>query len=155
MYILVDVIIIAFLCIALGGASIPLDFVINSNPVVVWLGNALGSVLSAIFVIYIANKLTSKKKPTKNNRRSLTNKIANLIEQGQNNKKLIKTRDMINKYGMRIFSLICPIFPGVLFATVAVYAFGLDKKQYLYWMPIGVVLVSGFYVFGFWFTLIH
>ena len=34
---------IAVLCILIGAASIPVSFTVNSSPVIVWLGNALGS----------------------------------------------------------------------------------------------------------------
>ena len=56
----VDILKIAVLCIVAGAASIPVSFGVNSSPVIVWLGNALGSLASAIVVIYIGDRLTSR-----------------------------------------------------------------------------------------------
>lgn len=52
---------IAVMCTVLGGASIPLSFNVNSNPIVVWFGNALGSLISAVVVIYIGNRIIDKR----------------------------------------------------------------------------------------------
>ncbi len=149
-----EIIKIAILCIVIGGASIPIAFTISTNPAVVWVGNALGSVLSALFVIYVANKITDKKQEEKMQKKRFTKKIVMVFEEGDDNKKVQKASVLINKHGLRIFSLLCPIFPGVLISTVAVYALDLDKKTYLRWMPVGVVLVSGFYVFSYWLAFV-
>lgn len=149
-----EIIKIAILCIVIGGASIPIAFTISTNPAVVWVGNALGSVLSALFVIYVANKITDKKQEEKMQKKRITKKIVMVFEEGDDNKKVQKASVLINKHGLRIFSLLCPIFPGVLISTVAVYALDLDKKTYLRWMPVGVVLVSGFYVFSYWLAFV-
>lgn len=154
MKLIANVTVIAILCILLGGASIPVAFIVTRNPFVVWFGNALGSVLSVLLIIYVANAITGGGKQDPKKRNFITKKIVNFIEDGHKNKTVVKSRNMINKYGMRIFSLVCPIFPGVLVATVAVYLFDLDKKQYLRWMPVGLVLLSGIYVFAFWLTFL-
>lgn len=155
MSVFADIIVIALLCIVLGGASIPIDFTINTNPVIVWIGNALGSVLSALFVIYIANKITDRTKTAKLKKKFLTRKIVTVMEEGDDNKKIAEASVMINKHGLRVFSLFCPIFPGVLIATAAVYMLRLDTKIYLRWMPVGVILVSGFYVFSYWLAFVR
>ena len=147
---LLDIIWIALLCIFIGGASIPIAFTVNSDPAVVWVGNALGSLISALIVIKIANKLSNKDDDSKLKKRRYTRKIVTVFEEGDDSKHVRKASIMINKHGLRIFSLICPIFPGVLISTAAVYALNLDKKLYLKWMSAGVVLVSGFYVFSYW-----
>lgn len=149
-----DIIKIAVLCIVIGGASIPVAFTISSDPVIVWTGNALGSLLSAIFVIYVANKITDKDEEKKFAKKRFTKKIVTVFEQGDDNKKVKKASIIINRHGLKLFSLFCPIFPGVLLATVAVYALDLDKKIYLRWMPAGVILVSGFYVFSYWLAFV-
>lgn len=150
-----SVIKIAFLCIVFGGVSIPISFTVSSSPFVVWIGNALGSVLSALFVIYIGDKITDKKEEEKLAKKRFTKKIVTVFEEGDDNKKVQKVRIIINKHGLRIFSLLCPIFPGVLISTVAIYVLNLDKKLYKRWMFTGVVLVSGFYVFSYWFAFVR
>ena len=52
---------IAVLCVVIGAASIPVSFGVNSNPFIVWLGNALGSLFSAVVVIYVGDHLTSER----------------------------------------------------------------------------------------------
>jgi len=141
---------IAALCIVIGGASIPISFTINSSPVIVWLGNALGSLLSAIFVIYVGERVTDKKFMKKISRWRLGRKVSATFNEGQSNKRIINVRKSINKHGLKLFALFCPIFPGVLISTSAVYLLGLDKKIYKRWMFVGVVFVSGIYVFGYW-----
>jgi predicted Na+-dependent transporter len=56
-----DLIKIALLCVVIGGASIPASFTINDSPTVVWIGNALGSLFSAIVVICISNRITNQR----------------------------------------------------------------------------------------------
>jgi hypothetical protein len=141
---------IAALCIVIGSASIPVSFTINSSPIIVWLGNALGSALSAIFVIYVGNRLTDKKFMKKISRWRLGRKVSNTFTEGQTNKRVAKIRRSINKHGLKLFALFCPIFPGVLVSTAAVYLLDLDKKTYKRWMLCGVIFVSGIYVFGYW-----
>jgi formate/nitrite transporter FocA (FNT family) len=138
----------------IGGASIPISFTINSSPVIVWLGNALGSVLSAIFVIFVGNRVTDKKFMKKISKWRLGRKVSKTFTEGQTSPRVAKVRKNINKHGLRIFALFCPIFPGVLISTSAVYLLGLDKKTYKRWMLAGVVFVSGIYVFGYWLIFI-
>jgi hypothetical protein len=145
---------IAGLCIIIGSASIPISFTINSSPIIVWLGNALGSLLSAVFVIFVGNRLTDKKFMKKISRWRLGRKVSNTFTQGQDNTRVVKVRKSINKHGLKLFSLFCPIFPGVLISTSVVYLLDLDKKTYKRWMFGGVVFVSGIYVFGYWWIFV-
>jgi len=145
---------IAVLCIVLGGASIPISFHVNSNPWIVWLGNGLGSLLSAVVVIYIAGKIKNKKFEEKVSKRRMGKKIVTVFEQGEDNKSVKKATLIINKHGLRVFSFFCPIFPGVLVSTAAVFILDLDKSLYKKWMFAGVFAASGFYVFGYWWTII-
>lgn len=146
---------IALLCIAAGAASIPLSFGINSNPIIVWLGNALGSLASALVVIYIGERLTSDTFKSKVSKRRFGRKIVTVFEEGDDNKKILKVRVLINKHGLRAFSFLCPIFPGVLISTAAVYFFDLDRSMYKRWMIAGIFFASGAYVFAYWFTFVR
>jgi membrane protein DedA with SNARE-associated domain len=151
---IINIIHIAILCIIFGGLSIPLSFHVTDSFFAVWAGNALGSFLSAAVVIYVGDRITDKKEEEKLSKRRLTKKIVNVFEKGDENKKIKKARIIINKHGLRFFSLFCPLFPGVLLSTVAVYALDLDKKIYKKWMFAGVVLISGVYVFLYWHTFV-
>lgn len=146
---------IAFLCIVIGSASIPIAFTINSNPFIVWFGNALGSVLSALVVIFIANRITDSRFKKKVSRWRVGNKVVTLYDESQKNKKVDKAGIFIDKHGLRIFSLLCPIFPGVTISTIVVYVLDLDKHIYKKWMLSGVFFVSGAYCFGYWFIFLH
>jgi hypothetical protein len=145
---------IAALCILGGAASIPLSFGINSNPVVVWLGNALGSLISALVVIYIGERLTSDRIKNKVGKRRFGKKIVTVFEEGEDNKKVLRVRILINRHGLRVFSFLCPIFPGVLISTSAVYLFDLDRKIYKRWMIAGIFFASGAYVSIYWWTFV-
>jgi formate/nitrite transporter FocA (FNT family) len=149
-----DILRISILCILIGGASIPVSFGINSSPVVVWLGNALGSLFSAVVVIYIGNRITDEKFKKRISKRRMGAKIVKTYDEGTNNKSVGKAQRYINKHGLKIFSLICPIFPGVLVSTVAVFVLNLDKDIYKRWMFTGVIVVSGIYVFGYWWIFV-
>lgn len=146
---------IACLCIVMGGASIPVAFTISSNPFVVWFGNALGSLISALVVIYISNRITDEKFKNKIRRWRIGRKVVTTYDESGNNVKVSKVRITINKHGIRLFGLLCPIFPGVLLSTIAVYALGLNRKTYTRWMLVGVFLTSGVYVFAYWLALNH
>jgi membrane protein DedA with SNARE-associated domain len=139
---------IALLCIVIGSASIPVSFTINNSPWVVWLGNALGSLLSALVVVYIGDRITDEKFKARMSKRRIGRKIVKVFDEGNRNKHIIKATKSINKHGLRLFALICPIFPGVTISTAAVYILNLDRRTFKKWMFIGVVLVSGAYVFG-------
>ncbi len=138
------------LCIVLGGASIPISFQVDSSPIIVWLGNALGSLISAFVVIYIGNRVTDERFKDKISKREVGKKVVGVFEEGDDNKKVAKARIIIDRHGLRIFSFLCPIFPGVLIATVAVYILDLDKAIYKKWMFTGIFFASGIYVFGYW-----
>jgi len=152
---LFDIFQIAFLCIIIGGASIPVSFTVNSNPFVVWIGNALGSLVSAVVVIYIANRITNARFKKKISKHRVGKKIVTAFDEGEDNKKAQTASSFINKHGLRLFSLVCPIFPGVLISTVVVYALNLDKKTYVRWMLAGVFFVSGGYVFAYWWAFVR
>jgi hypothetical protein len=145
-----DIIQIAFLCIIMGCVSIPVSFTINSSPGVVWLGNALGSVLSALFVILVSERITGDRFKGRLSHTRAGQKIVKLFDEGSQNHEMVKARSFINKQGLRIFSLLSPIFPGVFISTVTVYLLGLDTKTYRRWMLAGVFFVSGAYVYGYW-----
>ena len=124
MTVFLDILAIALLCIVLGGASIPIAFTITDDPVTVWAGNALGSVISAVAVIIIMNKLTNKDNEEKLKKKKFTRKIVTVFEEGDDNKKVKKATIMINKHGLRVFSLVSsqlfsssprrrPIKPGI------------------------------------------
>lgn len=145
---------IAILCVLIGGASIPVSFGINSSPSVVWIGNALGSLFSAVVVVYIGEHITNEAYKKRISKRRIGKKVVKTFDEGQTNRGVIKARKIINKRGLKIFSLVCPIFPGVLVSTAAVYLLDLDKRTYKRWMFCGVVFVSGIYVFGYWWLFV-
>jgi hypothetical protein len=152
---LLDLIKITGLCIVAGAASIPISFGVSTNPIIVWLGNALGSLLSALFVIYVAGRITDKKFEKKISKHRAGKKIVTVFAEGDDNKKVQKASLLINKHGLRIFSFLCPIFPGALIGTVAVYILGLDIRIYKFWLILGIFFASGFYVFGYWMTFVR
>ncbi len=152
---LVDIIKIGILCIFIGGASIPVSFQINSSPVIVWAGNALGSLLSAIVVVYIGDRITNERFKKKVGKHRVGKKIITIFDEGDSNMRVEKAKQSINKRGLKTFSLICPIFPGVAVSTVAVYLLKLDTKTYKKWMFGGVCFVSGLYVFGYWWLFVR
>lgn len=152
---IVDILVIAVYCIVMGGASIPICFEINSNPLIVWTGNALGSLLSAMVVIYIGNRITNKRFEKKMSEKPMGKKIVTVFEEGDDNTKVKKATLFINKHGLRVFSFITPIFPGVLVSTVAVYILDLDKHIYKRWMFAGIFFASGLYVLGYWFAFVR
>lgn len=141
---------IAILCIAAGAASIPISFGINSSPFIVWLGNAMGSLLSALVVIFIGDRLASDEFRRRVGKHRYGRKITLVFDQGDDNKKVVQARTFINRHGLRIFAFLCPIFPGVLISTTAVYIVGLDKKTYKRWLFAGIFFASAVYVFGYW-----
>ncbi len=145
---------IAILCVVLGGASIPLSFQIHSSPVVVWIGNALGSLISAIVVVYLSERITSSKFKKKISKRRMGRKVVTVFDEGEDNQKVVKARFFIDKHGLRIFSFLCPIFPGVLLSTAAVYILDLDKQIYKKWMFGGIFFASAAYVFGYWWLFV-
>src|SRR3954471_16712684 len=107
---IVQILKIAILCIVLGGASIPFSFNVSSNPVIVWIGNALGSLASALVVIYIGNRIADKN--FKGSNRRIGKKIVKVFDEGEKNAKVAKAGGMIDKHGLRLFSFFTPIFPG-------------------------------------------
>ncbi len=144
---------IAVLCIILGGASIPFAFGIDNNPYVVWIGNSLGSLVSAFVVIYIAERISDDRFKRRVQRYRIGNKVVTVMDTGESNTKVVKARSFINKHGLKFFALVCPIFPGALLSTITVYTLGLDKRTYKIWLVPGIFLVSGLYVFGYWYTI--
>lgn len=152
--VILQIIHIAILCVICGVASIPLSFNVNSSPWVVWLGNALGSLFSAVMVIYIGNRITNQRFKDKVSKRRAGRKVVKAFDEGQESKSVVKAGSFINKRGLKLFSLLCPIFPGVLVSTVAVFILNLDQKIYKRWMFAGVIFVSGAYVFGYWWIFV-
>ena len=150
-----DILKIALLCILIGAVSIPASFNVNSSPVIVWFGNALGSLFSVAAVVYIGERITDEKFKEKAKKRRMGEKIVKTFDEGNRNKNVVLARDFINKRGLKIFSLICPIFPGTLIATTAVYLLDLDKNIYKRWVTAGVFLASGVYVFGYWWLFVR
>lgn len=149
-----DILRIAVQCIVFGSVSIPLSFEVNSSPIIVWLGNALGSLISALVVIFIANRLSNEQFKAKVRKTRVGRKILKTFDEGQDNKKAVKARGFINKHGLKVFSFLCPIFPGVLLSTVVVYLLDLDKKVYKHWMVAGIFFASGAYVFSYWWIFV-
>lgn len=145
---------IAILCVVIGSASIPISFTINNSPWVVWFGNALGSLFSAAVVIYISERITSDKFKNRISKTRIGRKVVKVFDQDNDTKSVDKARGFINKHGLRIFGLLCPIFPGVLISTATVYLLQLNKRIYIKWMLTGVFFVSGAYVFGYWFAFV-
>jgi len=151
----IDILKIAVLCIIFGTVSIPVSFTVNVNPVIVWFGNALGSLLSALVVILIANRVTNEKFKSKASRFRVGKKVVTIFDEGEQNQKVKKASNLINKHGLKLFSFLCPIFPGVFISTAAIYLLGLDRKTYIRWMMIGVFFASGAYVLSYWWIFIR
>ena len=150
----IDIVKIAVLCIVFGSVSIPVSFTVNANPVIVWLGNAIGSLLSALVVILIANHITNDEFKDKIRRFRIGKKVVTIFDEGDQNQKVKKASNLINKHGLKIFSFLCPIFPGVFISTSAVYLLGLDRKTYKRWMIGGIFFASGAYVFSYWWIFV-
>jgi hypothetical protein len=151
---LFNIIKIAVLCIVIGAASIPVSFTIDTSPWIVWVGNALGSLVSAAFVIFVGNRITDTRFKKKLSKRRIGKKVVYTFDEGQGNKHVVKAGGLIDKHGLKLFSLLCPIFPGVLISTVAVYVLNLDREVYKRWMFAGVIFVSWGYVFGYWYLFV-
>ena len=150
-----DIIKIAGLCVIVGSASIPLSFGVNSSPVIVWLGNVLGCLFSATIIIYIGQNITSQKFKQRASRNRIGKKVVGIFDQGDSNKSVAKAGHFINDHGLRFFSFISPLFPGVLIGTAAVYLLNLSKRTYISWMIGGTFFVSGAYVFSYWWFFIR
>lgn len=132
-----DIFLIALVGMIAGLFSIPFGFGLNSNPFVVYFGNALGSLFALICLLYLSSKFID---------RFLKKKI--------DKDQIKKVGDFINKHGVRAFGLIAPLFPGVTIAVPSALVLKLDMKYFKRWLYVGIFLVSAVYVFGYWFTVV-
>lgn len=135
--VIIDILLIALVGMIAGLVSIPFGFGINSNPFVVYFGNALGSLFALICLLYLSGKIIDK---------YLAKKV--------DKKDVEKVGTFINKHGVRAFGLFAPLFPGVTIAVPSALVLKLDMKFFKRWLYVGIFLVSAFYVFGYWFTIV-
>ncbi len=150
-----NIIIIAILSTAIGGASIPLGFAITDKVSIVYLGNLIGSVVSAMFVVFIGDKIKDQEFRKKINKRRAGRKVIYIFEQGENSKKVLKVKLRVDKHGLRLFSFFCSMFPGTLASSIAVYVLDLDRTIFKKWMFLGILFNSALYVFGYWFIFVR
>jgi len=138
MHTLVDILLIAAVGAVLGLASIPFGFGLTDSPMVVYLGNAFGSLFAALVLLYLSDKF-----------------IARYFQKKIKPEKIERASGFINKYGVHAYGLLCPLFPGVTVSVPAAIALKLDMKTFKIWLYIGLFLVSAGYVFGYWWTIVR
>lgn len=138
---ILDIFLIAVASLTLGLASIPFGFTLTNDPFVVYFGNALGSLVAAIVFLYFSSKIISRFMK----RRKKTNDA----------KKTAQVGSFIDKHGVRLFGLVCPLFPGVTFGVPAAIALELDMKKFKRWLFVGIFVVSAGYVFLYYWTIVR
>lgn len=149
-----NILIVAILSVIIGGAAIPIGFMMTDKISVVYIGNVLGSIFSALIIIFIGDRIKDREFRNKINKNRAGQKIIYIFEQGESNRKVLKVKLRVDKHGLRFFSFLCPIFPGVFISSLAVYILDLDRTIYKKWMFSGILLSSGLYVLGYWFVFI-
>ena len=135
---IVNIFLIAVVGFVAGLISIPFGFTLTSSPIVVYVGNALGSLTGAIVFLYFSDRIISR-----------------FIKPKPNAKKTAQVSKFINKHGVRLFGLICPLFPGVTFGVPAAIALDLNMRVFKRWLFAGIFLVSAGYVFAYWWTIVR
>jgi hypothetical protein len=129
----IDIILIAIVGAIAGLASIPFGFTLTSSVYVVFIGNAFGSLVAALALLYFSDKL-----------------IARFFKKGVSDKSINRITKLLNKYGLRIFGLVSPLFPGVTVSVPSAILLKVDMKTYKRWMYVGIFLISGAYVVAYW-----
>ena len=95
MHVMVNILLIAAVGAVLGLVSIPFGFHLTSSALVVYLGNALGSLFAALVLLYLSDKF-----------------IARYFQKKIKQEKIERASVFINKYGVHAYGLLCPLFPG-------------------------------------------
>lgn len=135
--VIVDILLIALVGMIAGLVSIPFGFGINSNPFVVYIGNALGSLFALFCLLFLSGKF-----------------IDRYLKKKVDKKEVEKVGSFINKHGVRVFGLVSPLFPGVTIAVPSALILKLDMRSYKRWLYVGIFLVSAGYVFVYWHTVV-
>lgn len=138
MHVVADILLIAIVGAVLGLASIPFGFHLTTSPIVVYLGNAFGSLFAAIVLLYLSDKF-----------------VAKFFQKKIKQEKIERVSVFINKYGVHLYGLLCPLFPGVTVSVPAAIALKLNMRAFKIWLYMGLFLVSAGYVFGYWWTVVR
>jgi len=127
-----DHLIVAVVAVISGGFAIPVGFLLDLPPLETYLAAVVGALAGMAFFVFVGSGL-----------RDWIVKKASISDE-----KMGKGSQMLGKYGIRGLGLVGPIFPGVTVSVLIGLAAGIDRKQLVIWMSIGVLAMYAVYTVG-------
>jgi membrane protein DedA with SNARE-associated domain len=127
-----DHLIVAVVAVISGGFAIPVGFLLDLPPLETYLAAVVGALAGMAFFVFVGSGL-----------RDWIVKKASISDE-----KMSKGSQMLGKYGIRGLGLVGPIFPGVTVSVLIGLAAGIDRKQLVIWMSIGVLAMYAVYTVG-------
>jgi membrane protein DedA with SNARE-associated domain len=127
-----DHLIVAVVAVISGGFAIPVGFLLDLPPLETYLAAVFGALAGMAFFVFVGSGL-----------RDWIVKKASISDE-----KMSKGSQMLGKYGIRGLGLVGPIFPGVTVSVLIGLAAGIDRKQLVIWMSIGVLAMYAVYTVG-------
>ena len=127
-----DHLLVAVIGMISGGFAIPAGFLLELPPIEIYLSAVAGALVGLAVFVFVGSGLRSW----------IVNKT-NIRDD-----KLEKGHEMLGNYGTKGLGLIGPLFPGVTVSVVIGLAAGIDRKELVTWMSIGVLAMYGVYTIG-------
>lgn len=127
-----DHLIVAVVAVISGGFAIPVGFLLDLPPLETYLAAVVGALAGMAFFVFVGSGL-----------RDWIVKKASISDE-----KMSKGSQMLGEYGIRGLGLVGPIFPGVTVSVLIGLAAGIDRKQLVIWMSIGVLAMYAVYTVG-------
>lgn len=115
-----------------GGFAIPLGFLLEMPALSVYAASVLGAIIGMMVFAFVGGGL----------RTWIMTRMKN-PEDGQE-----KVQALLGKWGTEGLGLIGPIFPGVTISVIAGLAIGIERKELIKWMTVGIFALYAVYTFG-------
>ena len=127
-----DFLIIYLTAILVGGLAIPLGFLLEQPALGIYAATVLGSITGMLVVAFAGSGI-----------RSWLNRNAESHENAQE-----RVERLLGKWGVKGLGLFGPTFPGVTVSMIMALTAGVERREIIGWMSIGIAGLLAVYTVG-------
>lgn len=127
-----DLLIVAVTALVSGGFAIPLGFLLAMPAVQVYVAAAIGAIVGMVVFAFVGGGI----------RRFAVSRMKDPDD------AQAKVSKVLGRWGVPGLGLIGPIFPGVTISVIVGLAVGVDRRDLVRWMAIGILGLYAVYTVG-------
>mgnify|MGYP001827968844 FL=1 len=127
-----DFLIVLVTALISGGFAIPMGFLLEMPALSVYVAAVAGAIIGMVFFAFVGGGVRTWMMKRMKNPEDAHEKVSSLL----------------GKWGTQGLGLIGPIFPGVTISVIAGLALGIERRELVKWMTLGIFALYAVFTVG-------